>query len=320
MIIKPLEKPLTIRKLEALLRRIDQNHPKRPLIEQDLAKRMAGYKGELSMEYHLSFLDENKYFIFHSLRLESTKNYHFQMDVLVLTSKYFLILEIKNIIGQVSFEKHFDQFLRTLNGMEEGFYNPLDQVKKQKLRLAEFLENQKIKLPSITPFVCFTNPQTIIRADSRVKASHSIMHAHNLFSKLEEIDQKFDSPIFTEKELLKISRKLLKKHCEEDINILERFDIKPDEIIEGVHCPNCFNISMKRRGGSWVCKHCKHETKDAHKQTLEDYLLLFGTNITHQQLKKFLGLASDSTTSKIIYSLKLSHCGSKYKRTYFLPK
>lgn len=138
MIIKPLEKPVTIKKLEALLRRIDKNHPKRPQIEQDLAKRMAGYKGEQSMEYHLSFLDERKYYIFHALRIQSTSNYCFQMDVLILTSTYFLIIEIKNIIGQVTFENHFAQFIRTLNGLEEGFYNPLDQVKKAEIK-ARFL-------------------------------------------------------------------------------------------------------------------------------------------------------------------------------------
>ncbi|NMH71506.1 NERD domain-containing protein [Bacillus sp. RO2] len=318
MIIKPLEKPLTIRKLEALLRRIDKNHPKRPQIEQDLAKRMAGYKGEQSMEYHLSFLDERKYYILHALRLKSSSNFCFQMDVLLLTSKYFLIIEIKNIIGQVTFENHFAQFIRSLNGIEEGFYNPLDQVKKQKLRLDSFIESQKMKRPPIKSLVCFTNPQTIIRSDSRVKASQSVMHAHNLFSKLEELNQQFDSSIFTEKELLKISRKLLKQHCEEDINILERYDIKPEVIIKGVACPGCFNFAMNRKSGSWLCEKCNLKSKDAHLGTLEDYRLLFGKNITHQELKEFLGLATNSTTSKIIYSLGLTHCGSKYRRTYKL--
>ncbi|MCG1022110.1 nuclease-related domain-containing protein [Sutcliffiella horikoshii] len=275
MIIKPLEKPLTIKKLEALLRRIDKNHPKRPQIEQDLAKRLAGYKGEQSMEYHLSFLDERKFYILHALRLQSSSNYYFQMDVLLLTSKYFLIIEIKNIIGQVTFENHFAQFIRTLNGIEEGFYNPLDQVKKQKLRLDSFIESQKIKRPPIKSLVCFTNPQTIIRSDSRVKASQYVMHAHNLFSKLEQLNQQFDSSNFTEKELLKISRKLLKQHCEENVNILERYDINRNEILKGVQCPGCSNIPLNRQSGSWFCEKCNLKSKNAHIATLEDYRLLW---------------------------------------------
>lgn len=318
MLIKRLEKPLTIKKLEALLRRIDKNHTKRPQIEQDLAKRMAGYKGELSMEYHLSFLDERRYYIFHALRLQSSTKYFFQMDVLILTSNFFLIIEIKNIIGQVTFENHFAQFIRTLNGIEEGFYNPLDQVKKQKLRLDSFIESQKMKRPPIKSLVCFTNPQTVIRSDSRVKASQYVMHAHNLFSKLEQLNQQFDSSIFTGKELLKISRKLLKQHSEEDVNILERYDINRNEIKRGVQCRGCSNISMKRHSGSWFCEICNLKSKDAHINTLEDYRLLFGPNITHKELKEFLGLATNSTTSKMISSLGLTHCGSRYRRIYKL--
>jgi hypothetical protein len=70
MIKKPREIPLTIRKLEALLRRTEDKNEKRPLIQQDYAKRLAGYKGERSMNYHLSVLDSKKYHIFHDLRLK----------------------------------------------------------------------------------------------------------------------------------------------------------------------------------------------------------------------------------------------------------
>jgi len=62
------EKQITIRiqTLEALLRRIPSDHPKRVLIENEYSKRMAGYKGEKSLDYYLSFLGED-YYIFHDL-------------------------------------------------------------------------------------------------------------------------------------------------------------------------------------------------------------------------------------------------------------
>ncbi|MCA1318683.1 NERD domain-containing protein [Bacillus tianshenii] len=319
MIKKPLEIPLIILILEALLRRIAKDHPKRSLIEQDLAKRMAGYKGELSMKYHLTFLDPQKHLIFHSLRLMNN-NYAFQMDILILTTRYILILETKNIIGTVLFESHFDQFIRTLNGKEEGFLNPLSQVKLQKHRLKKWLMDHKIRELPIESFVCFTNPQTIIRADSRVNASRSVIHSHNLSSKIEEMDRSHPEQILTKKELSKLSRSLLKKHCDEDINILERYKITPEEILTGVQCPSCMEISMIRKRGCWICLICRNKSKDAHLAALEDRLLIFGPSITHRQFREFLGLQSDSITSKIISSLALQHCGSKYQRTYTLPK
>ncbi|SFD43195.1 hypothetical protein SAMN05428981_101375 [Bacillus sp. OV194] len=44
MIVKPIQVPLIIKKLEALLRRLPPNHPKRPLIEKELASRFKGYR------------------------------------------------------------------------------------------------------------------------------------------------------------------------------------------------------------------------------------------------------------------------------------
>lgn len=282
MIKKPLEIPLINLILDALLRRIAKDHPKRPLIEQDFARRMAGYKGELSMKYHLTFLNPQKHLIFHSLRLINN-NYAFQMDILILTTRYILILEIKNIIGTVFFESHFDQFIRTLNGKEEGFLNPLSQIKLQKHRLKQWLKDHKINEFPIESFVCFTNPQTIIRADSRVNASRSVIHSHNLLAKIEEMERNHAEPILTEKELSKLSRLLLKKHREEDINILERYNIAPQEILTGVQCQSCMEISMIRTRGGWVCAKCRNKSKNAHLAALEDRVLIMGPDLTHKQ-------------------------------------
>jgi ribosomal protein L37AE/L43A len=138
------------------------------------------------------------------------------------------------------------------------------------------------------------------------------------FGIIEELEQKHDTPKINEKELAKIVHMLIKKHCEEEINILDRYKIKPEEILTGVHCPNCTELSMIRNRGGWVCTSCQTRSKTAHYTALEDRLLLLGPHITHQQFKEFLGLESDSITSNIISSLGLNHCESKYKRTYTL--
>lgn len=69
MIIKERKVPLSIQTREALLRRLPPNHPKRPEIKEDLKIAQAGYNGELNLDYHLAFLPEKDYRIFHDLRL-----------------------------------------------------------------------------------------------------------------------------------------------------------------------------------------------------------------------------------------------------------
>ncbi|WP_352923874.1 hypothetical protein [Peribacillus simplex] len=57
LIVKKRKVPLAVRKLRALACKLPPSHPKVPLIMNDLRKREAGYKGECSIDFPLSFLE-----------------------------------------------------------------------------------------------------------------------------------------------------------------------------------------------------------------------------------------------------------------------
>ncbi|MFY4775123.1 hypothetical protein [Metabacillus sp. RGM 3146] len=75
MIIKPRNIPLHIQQLEALLRRLPESHPKRSFIQEDYLKNMAGYRGEQSVDYYFTYLDKDKYYILHDLRLSDDTHF-----------------------------------------------------------------------------------------------------------------------------------------------------------------------------------------------------------------------------------------------------
>ena len=108
LIVKKRKVPLAIRKLRALAYRLPPNHPKVPLIMNDLKKREAGYKGECSIDFPLSFLEPKSYFIFHDLRLQDQSRF-FQLDTLLISKKFALIIEVKNMAGSLYFDPHFNQ-------------------------------------------------------------------------------------------------------------------------------------------------------------------------------------------------------------------
>ena len=58
MIKKKRKIPRSILKLQALLRRLPTHHPQLPLINEDLKRRTAGYKGECSLDFPLGFRTE----------------------------------------------------------------------------------------------------------------------------------------------------------------------------------------------------------------------------------------------------------------------
>ncbi|WP_181347570.1 hypothetical protein [Thalassobacillus sp. CUG 92003] len=69
MILKEHQTSVLIQKLEALLARLPQTHPRREDVEAMLRNHRAGYYGEKSLDYPLASLDSARYSILHDLRL-----------------------------------------------------------------------------------------------------------------------------------------------------------------------------------------------------------------------------------------------------------
>ncbi|MFJ7977691.1 nuclease-related domain-containing protein [Peribacillus sp. NPDC096379] len=106
MIIKKRSTPLYLPKLQALNRRLSPDHPKKGEVQAELARKTAGHKGEQSLDYHLSFLPDTDCLILHDLRIMG-KHHHFQLDPLILTLTFFLIIDAKNYSGTLSFDPSF---------------------------------------------------------------------------------------------------------------------------------------------------------------------------------------------------------------------
>ncbi|MGO4888765.1 nuclease-related domain-containing protein [Anaerobacillus sp. MEB173] len=314
MIKKEQKPPLKIVTLEALLRRIPLNHPQREKITQELKRRKAGYRGEQLLNYHLSFLSPDKFMIFHDVRLTNDEKYYFQLDILLLTQYYCLILEVKNISGELYFDQNFNQLIRTSNEKSEAFEDPILQVKRQETQLQTWLAKNKLPSIPLHSFIVISNPATIIKTDPEYKSiSKKVIHAASLPTKIEALDQYYKNEIVTSKELKKLSRLLLKHHTP----FIPELQVQKSEILSGVHCPHCHTLSLIRYWGKWFCPCCKTMDKDAHLSALEDYSLLIGSTITNKQCRDFLHI-SYSVASKLLASLDLEYSGRLKGRKYHL--
>jgi hypothetical protein len=190
VIIKERKYPINILKLEALIRRLPYNYPKPQKIEEELAKSLAGYRGEQSVDYHLTFLPNKKYLILHALRLPGEGNRYFQLDTLILSSRFFLILEVKNFLGTLYFDQTFHQLIRTANGKEEAFQDPILQVRRQQQQLNLWLTKHKVPSIPIVPLIVISNPSTIIKAAPQHEEilQNNVIHAATLPLKFELLE------------------------------------------------------------------------------------------------------------------------------------
>ncbi|HEY4551952.1 MAG TPA: nuclease-related domain-containing protein [Bacillaceae bacterium] len=319
MIIKEREIPLRVLKLEALARRLPDSHPKMPNILRELANRKAGYRGESSLDYHLSFLQNKEYLILHGLRIQNQQGYFFQMDTLVLSPNFISIIEVKNYRGTITFDNHFNQLIQTVEESRRALEDPTLQVKRQLYQLKEWLKKHKFNLIPIHPLVIISNPSTIIESTSHPSYFKHISHSINLPAKFHELEKMSRKEYIQKRELKKLARMLMKNHSPQEYDVLKHFNLKPNDLRKGVQCPHCLSIPMKRKNGKWLCQECKERSRNAHVFALKDYSLLVGQTITNKKLRDFLLLASEDSARYILQSMNLPHTGKTKGRAYILP-
>lgn len=316
MIVKKCSIPIKATLIEVTLKRIALDYPKRQALEAELGRKMAGYWGEQVVSSILEFLPKNECFIFHDLRLPG-KPHPFQIDLLILSSSFFLILEVKNMAGELFFDDTFKQIIRTLNDQNDAFDDPILQVRLQRKKLLEWLSMKQLPPIPIETLVVSANSKAVLRAENK-DLSKVIVRKNSLALKIEELREKHQQEIMTKKDLKKLANSLLKAHTPHIPKLLENYKISADDLAPGVHCPSCGVLPMKRKWGMWVCGSCSFTSRDAHLLALRDYTLLIKSTITNRELREFLQLESISVAAKILSRLNLSYTGSTKARVYHL--
>ncbi|MDM5315132.1 nuclease-related domain-containing protein [Fictibacillus sp. b24] len=318
MIIKHRSQPIIINKLESLLKRSPLLDEKREEIRDALRKFVSGYRGEQSMDYFYRYLPPNNLSILHGLRILH-QDYFFQMDTLIITPNFLLIIECKNIAGHLYFESSYDPMIRTYNAQREGFDNPVEQVKRQSYHLMSILKNLKSLTIPIESLVVITNPTTITEFSPAYKEARSkIIKSSGIVSKFDEVSNKHQKEILQAKEIKRIIKHLLKHHTPENPDVCQKFQINPDSLLKGVFCPKCDMAFLKRLQRSWYCSKCRKVYKNAHESALLDYALLVSMTITNKKCKEFLNLPSTSQGYHILKSLNLPFTGNRKSRIYHL--
>ncbi|KHF38364.1 nuclease-related domain-containing protein [Halalkalibacter okhensis] len=319
MIIKKKEIPIFIKKLQALLRRLPENHAKVPIIKETLSKHLAGFKGENSLDYHLSFLPEKRYYILHDIRLFH-KEYYFQIDTLILAPSFILIVEVKNIAGTLFFDPVLNQFTRTLNGKDELFPNPILQTTRQETRLKDWLHKNKFPEIPIASIVISSHPKAIIRTTPNyaIKLSKKVIHSDFIPERIAQFEKDYSDDIYSNTEQKKLIRTFLKKHTPKETSILTRFQLTETDLLIGVQCPTCHHSPMKRAHGYWFCPLCSSKSKHAHKEALTDYSLLVKSTIACREAMNYLHVSSPYVCSRLLRSTAFTFSGTKKGRLYFL--
>ncbi|MFD1020789.1 nuclease-related domain-containing protein [Thalassobacillus hwangdonensis] len=320
MIVKPLSKPVFLEQLEVLKKRIPTAQPKREEIIDTHARISAGYAGEKALYSLLSKLplDVDSRILF-DLRLPLYENFHFQLDAVLLTKRYVLIFEVKNISGTSFLDGIHRQLIRDKEGIQSGLPDPVSQAERHRIHLSEWLLHHHFPSLPIDSLVVFTNRTSVIKsspdyADARLKTTR----IENLAASIKQIHATHHNKAINSDDINRLTQLFLTHHSPYDPNILERFSLTKEEIQIGVSCPSCGVIPMIRLYGKWSCKHCNETSKVAHQAAFNDYKLLFSKKICNKDARDFLLVQSRNTVKRLLSDMNLRSAGAKKNRYYFL--
>ena len=318
MIIKKRGRPIELYRLESLYRRIPPHHAMKEKVFSDYKKARTGIRGEKEIDFSLKFLDEQDYLILQHLRLPD-QNGAFQIDHLILTRKYFLILEVKNWYGTVIFGENGQVTRIGDNGIEEGFPNPIPQAKLQQHRLQKWLNSNGLTNIPIHFFVVISFPSTIIKsASDEHLIPAQVIHNNQLFFEIPKLDKMYQNSTLRSSELLELGRELKAAHTPSTQNLLDKYVIELGELMKGIFCPNCNTVPMFRRKQKWYCRACQHTSSEAHFSALNDYQWLVGDYITNREAREFLRVDSPDVTKRLLQMAGYVSSGNTSNRKYML--
>lgn len=319
LIKKQRTKSIELKKFEALLRRLDVSHPKRHLVDKDYSIKLVGYKGEQSLDYHLSFLPPKEYTLLHNLRFKHN-DFYFQMDTVLISPSFILIIESKNISGTLEFDYKNKQLIRKQNDDINVFMDPVQQVKNQQHQLKYWLVNNGYPPIPLESLVVITNQSSlIIIPPGNTEYQNKIIRSISLAEKIDELSKNYNKETLSSREVKRLTNLMLKEDTPYNPDILKTYQIEQKDLLKGVHCPQCFYLPLERKTAKWVCPICLFSSKEAFLSSLLDYSLLVKQTISNKEMGEFLLIESSSIVHKLLKSANFSPSGLSRATKYDLP-
>lgn len=314
MIILERHTPKSILLHEALLRRLDPNDKDYTYFQDSLTRLKVGYEGENRVDrqwFEMPYLHEH-YLLF-NYEIENEFGFPHQIDTILLTKHFLLILEVKNISGRVDYEEEKHQFIRTRsNGSQDILINPIDQLLRHEELLERLLLKMKCPLP-IEKAIIMANPSTVIGA---VPKSPPTFHASGLRAFVKNCMMRHPS-ILTSSQLDKLVKFFLSKVKSRKLDL----NISFERIRKGVLCDQCnYQVVMKYQRGGWACPSCGNRSKKALLMALNDYRLLIDEKVTNREFREFFHVPSSDAAQKILARLNLNPIGKNKGRYYIIPE
>jgi len=207
-------------------------------IDQDIKMLSYGIAGEENIAFELSN-SLLPIIVLHDLHIEF-EDLSTQIDYLIITNKFSLIIECKNLIGNIEVNSNGD-FIRTwqYNGKynKEGIYSPitqnarhLDMIKRIKLTHKNNFVTKALFEKYFDEFhksvVVLANPKTVINMKYAKKdVKDKIIRCDQLTECIKKMISDSKNALFSEKEMYEIADFYLSLHTPNTVDYTKKYQI-----------------------------------------------------------------------------------------------
>lgn len=252
----------------------------RQKIEQEIKIVEAGIYGENQILFEL----KNSHIpmvVMHDLFFE-VDGYTAQIDYLIVTRCRVLIIECKNLIGNIEIDSS-GAFTRTLNYgkmyRKEGIYSPITQnqrhlevIKKVRMQdkgnwLAKVMFDKNFD-DTYRSLVVLANPKTYLNAKyAKKEVKDQVIRGDQLIACIKKINEEKNAVHWSEKDMMELAQYFQRESTENSIDYLKKYreefcqeegnaeeksvsipekKIRPESPMEAAVCPRCGAPMVKR--------------------------------------------------------------------------
>lgn len=296
-----------------LLDRLSPQSKAYPVVAENLRLLEAGLRGEERLLRLLQSQEDG--FALHNVCLENGTD-KVQIDCLFITSSFCLVMESKNISGDLYFDPDTDEFYRlNQDQTKQHFPNPYYQLTRNIRFMDKWLKTKRYFLP--VNGAAFLTSKSVTLHNNPFKLP--IYKIDSIFERIASFRRIYQKKHLAETQLLDL-RELIEQSMRPYATngLLEYYGLTASDILTGIVCPNCQLSSLTRGGRLWICAKCNHKTKSGLQEAVEQYFVLIKPTITNKEFREFFGVESMKTANNLLSHLKLQKHGAKRNRYYTL--
>lgn len=285
-----------------LFDRLPVGHPAKMKMFGEVKRSLAGAAGEKRtvelLERELDLVEKAK--IFRGVWLPYMDGFA-QVDVLVLHANFVCALEVKNMVGEFHFDSVNFQFHRIIDGRVEGMRNPESQLHRAVKASEKFfgckvhgtivLSSRSGRVavpPKLYPVIALDYLPFHIEKMVDVRTAHNVEDLKGLVRRSRG---QFNGP-----------------------DLLEKHKLTRECLEVGVRCLGCCRANCEWRERKWRCGYCGVISSDAHEFALQEYAILFGSELTTKEARRWLGVSDKYVLIRLLAksTLKSENRGKRF--------